>query len=216
MKHLHLTYIIGLTGLMFSCGVQKEPDFLTIKKLAELEKRPQLKAKQVKITCKVIEADGSVSALPSVITRIGQKATVEVYREYKYPLTYDLIETPKSLKDRDGDMFPVTPAKPKTFGTEKIGRTLDVTPVIRGPFIEVRGKLTVRTVEPNNFGAGEAYSVISTMNRGSEIIVTENRAVAPEFKEITNTVLVCGTPDTEHIMYLKDRRKLVFKMTIVK
>ena len=208
--------MIILTGLMSNCSPQKESGHLTISQLKELEQAPPLKAKEVKITCKVIETDGSVSVLPSVLARIGQKVTVELHKEFIYPLTYDLVETPKKLRDRNGDTFPVTPATPKAFGKEKIGTTLDITTVIRGPFIEIRGKFATKTVEPNSFGAGEAYSPIVVMDRGSEVIVTENRVVTPEFKEVTNTVLVCGTPDTEHTMYLNDGRKLVFKITIVR
>lgn len=75
---------------------------------------------------------------PSVTARSGQKATIEVIREFIYPTEYEPPELPNSVGSTSsliGDLgsqqsFPVTPATPTAFETRNTGVTLEIEPTI--------------------------------------------------------------------------------------
>nr|MDP0502882.1 type II and III secretion system protein [Verrucomicrobiota bacterium JB025] len=65
-------------------------------------------------------------AQPSVTTRSGQQATVEILREFIYPTEYEPPEVPTSV---GSGSTPVTPATPTAFDKKDVGITLEVLPV---------------------------------------------------------------------------------------
>jgi general secretion pathway protein D len=81
---------------------------------------------------------------PSVVTRSGQRASVQTVREMIYPTEYEPPELPNSVGDNGingggnigggggGGAFPVTPAMPTAFEKRDIGMKLDVEPMV-GP-----------------------------------------------------------------------------------
>lgn len=66
---------------------------------------------------------------PKVTTKSGASATVEIVREFRYPLTYSPPEIPDS---QGGGSQPATPATPEEFEMKKVGVILEVEPTV-GP-----------------------------------------------------------------------------------
>ena len=77
---------------------------------------------------------------PSVTARSGQKAKIEVIREFIYPTEYEPPEIPQSVGNNGGQQgpnggsgggnVPVTPATPTAFETRNTGVTLEIEPTI--------------------------------------------------------------------------------------
>src|SRR5437016_10550560 len=72
---------------------------------------------------------------PSVTTKSGQRAIIEVIRELRYPRTFTPPQVPAVSSSVVGGTNPpvvVTPTTPQTFETRNTGVTLEVEPVV-GP-----------------------------------------------------------------------------------
>lgn len=83
---------------------------------------------------------------PSVTTRSGQRATIEVIREFIYPTEFDPPQIPQTVGSTTGGIggvagiggggtsgaFPVTPTTPTAFEMRPVGVRMEVDPVI-GP-----------------------------------------------------------------------------------
>jgi general secretion pathway protein D len=76
---------------------------------------------------------------PKVTTKSGQKATVSVIREFRYPTEFDPPQIPQSTANLSGGTVEfqgfitspvITPTTPTQFTTRNIGVTLDVDPQI--------------------------------------------------------------------------------------
>ena len=78
---------------------------------------------------------------PSVTAKSGQKATIEIIREFIYPTEYEPPEIPNSVGGGNqgggiggggggGGTIPVTPATPTAFETRNTGVTLEIEPTI--------------------------------------------------------------------------------------
>jgi len=77
---------------------------------------------------------------PSITARSGQKATIEIIREFIYPTEYEPPELPTQVgsdtisSGGSGgggiSSFPVTPATPTAFETRNTGVTLEIEPTI--------------------------------------------------------------------------------------
>jgi general secretion pathway protein D len=75
---------------------------------------------------------------PSVTAKSGQKATIEIIREFIYPTEYEPPELPNSVGTgfttgeggSSAGTFPVTPATPTAFETRNTGVTLEIEPTI--------------------------------------------------------------------------------------
>ncbi len=88
---------------------------------------------------------------PSVTARSGQRAKVEVVREFIYPTEYDPPDIPNNIGSRGGGQstgsFPVTPANPTAVETRSVGVTLEVDPVIGADGYTVDLNLVPEVVE---------------------------------------------------------------------
>ena len=77
---------------------------------------------------------------PRVTTRSGQKAIIEIIREFRYPTEFDPPQIPQNFGGGGNggtgttqiNSFPVTPTTPTSFETRNTGVTLEVEPVV-GP-----------------------------------------------------------------------------------
>src|SRR5438876_5206918 len=70
---------------------------------------------------------------PKVTTKSGQRAIVEVIREFRYPRTYTQPQVPQSRNTTNlGGVVPVvvTPTTPQDWETRNTGVTLEVEPVV--------------------------------------------------------------------------------------
>lgn len=132
---------------------------------------------------------------PSVTAKSGQKATIEVIREFIYPTEYDPPQLPTTTgasfgsttnpltaatdaltgSSSSGSSFPVTPATPTAFSTRNTGVTLEIEPTIGENDFVVDLRFAPEIVEFEGF-----------INYGSPIVgggitITENRIEMPVF-----------------------------------
>ncbi|SKA94465.1 general secretion pathway protein D [Prosthecobacter debontii] len=112
-------------GILSVTGVMTDPQFQGVLRALDQKKGVDL------------------TAQPSVVTRSGQKATVEIARELIYPTEFDPPQIPTSVGNNNlvdavtGNPVPlplppavITPSTPTAFETRKTGVILEVEPVI--------------------------------------------------------------------------------------
>jgi len=141
-----------------------------------------------------------IASQPSVITRSGQKATVEITRELIYPTEFDPPQIPTNFGTVNviviGGPPPeippavVTPSTPTAFEMRKTGVVLEVEPVISDD-----GRTVDLTVSPQftDFSGFVNYgSPIRTLYRGSFLELTENLIFQPIFdsKKVITSVKI--------------------------
>jgi general secretion pathway protein D len=142
---------------------------------------------------------------PSVTARSGQKATIEVIREFIYPTEYEPPELPQSvgtggnsggtgaITGGGGGSFPVTPATPTAFETKNTGVTLEIEPTIGENDFVIDLRFLPEIVEFEGFiNYGSPIQSPSTDIFGNAVnsVITENRIEMPVFsKRSVNTSL---------------------------
>ena len=85
---------------------------------------------------------------PKVTTKSGQRATIQIVREFRYPTEYDLpqvTQTPGSI------YTPATPTTPTSFETKPVGITLEVEPTVGPDGYTIDLILSPRVVEFDGF-----------------------------------------------------------------
>ncbi len=179
--------ILGLTGLFSSGQVQVIMRGLAQKKGSDL------------------------MTAPSVTARSGQKATIEVIREFIYPTEYDPPQLPTTVGAQGGGVvgggfnplnpfaaapaqaFPVTPATPTAFETKNTGVTLEIEPTIGENDFVIDLRFLPEIVEFEGFvNYGSPIQAPSTDALGNAVnsVITENRIEMPIFsKRSVNTSL---------------------------
>jgi general secretion pathway protein D len=92
---------------------------------------------------------------PSVTTKSGQRAIVEVVREFRYPRTYTQPQVPSIAGNNGNNSGPVpvvvTPTTPQDWETRNTGVTLEVEPVVGGDGQTIDLNLIPQVVEFEGF-----------------------------------------------------------------
>ncbi len=134
-----------------------------------------------------------VMTAPSVLARSGEKATIQVIREFIYPTEYEPPELPNSVgTSRGGDsdtlggasIFPVTPATPTAFETRNTGVSLEIEPVIgeNNYTIDLRFAPELTEFEGFiNYGSPIQSPASDALGNPVQITITENRIEMPVF-----------------------------------
>ncbi len=135
---------------------------------------------------------------PSVTAKSGQKATIEIIREFIYPTEYEPPELPNStggsfggggiglggLGGNSGGSFPVTPATPTAFDTRNTGVTLEIEPNIGENNFVIDLRFVPEIVEFEGFiNYGSPIQSPGTDALGNPVtsVITENRIEMPVF-----------------------------------
>ncbi len=134
---------------------------------------------------------------PSVTAKSGQRATVEVIREFLYPTEFDPPEIPQQfggnlgfaggglgLGGSTGGGFPVTPTTPTTFEMRPVGVRLEVDPVLGGDGYTIDLTLAPEVTEFEgfiNYGSPIQTSGTDALGNPRPIILTENVINQPVF-----------------------------------
>jgi general secretion pathway protein D len=134
---------------------------------------------------------------PSVTAKSGQKATIEIIREFIYPTEYEPPELPQSVGVTGGTSgiggvagtstngsFPVTPATPTAFETRNTGVTLEIEPTIGENDFVIDLRFVPEIVEFEGFiNYGSPIQTTSTDIAGNPVtnVLTENRIEMPVF-----------------------------------
>ncbi|MEN9974323.1 MAG: hypothetical protein RLZZ282_329, partial [Verrucomicrobiota bacterium] len=136
---------------------------------------------------------------PSVTAKSGQKATIEIIREFIYPTEYEPPELPQSVGvtgsvngggiagtsgGSSNGSFPVTPATPSAWATRNTGVTLEVEPTIGENNFAIDLRFVPEIVEFEGFiNYGSPIQTTSTDLLGAPVVnvLTENRIEMPVF-----------------------------------
>jgi general secretion pathway protein D len=156
---------------------------------------------------------------PRVTTKSGQRATIEIIREFRYPTEFDPPQIPQNFGNQNGGgggfaiiggtgagglnplagasqgSFPVTPTTPTAFETRNTGVTLEVEPVIGPDNYTIDLNLVPQVVEFEGFiNYGSPIQTTSTNALGQSItnIITPNVINQPIFavRKVTTNVSV--------------------------
>lgn len=148
-----------------------------------------------------------INATPSVTTKNGLKATVEITREFIYPTEFDPPQLPQVSRNSSAPLI-ATPTTPTAFETRKTGVELEVEPIISED-----GRTVELTIMPSltsfegfvNYGSpiqSPASSALQTLVvNGSQLLVpfyqpdrliTPNLILQPIFKtqKVTTAVKI--------------------------
>ncbi|MGC4015245.1 MAG: type II and III secretion system protein [Luteolibacter sp.] len=134
---------------------------------------------------------------PSVMARPGQKATIEIIREFIYPTEYEPPELPNSvgtstvsnplgggLGSSNTGIFPVTPATPTAFETRNTGVTLEIEPNIGDNEFTIDLRFVPEIVEFEgfiNYGSPIQSPSSDALGNPRTVTITENRIEMPVF-----------------------------------
>ncbi len=114
---------------------------------------------------------------PRVVTKSGQKAVIEVVREFRYPTEFQPPQIPTNVGGggNNGGLggggttnIPVTPTTPTAFETRKVGVTLEVEPVVGSDGQTIDLNLQPEVVEFEGF-----------INYGSPILAPPSNSLNP-------------------------------------
>jgi len=131
---------------------------------------------------------------PSVVTRSGQQAIIEVVREFPYPLEYDPPQIPNTVNPTSSGgpgtvtTLPITPATPTSFDTEDLGTFVEVEPVVDESKNYITLTISPRIVEFDGFiNYGSPIDAIGTDINGTTTTQTvlSNDNLQPIFSRIT-------------------------------
>ena len=130
---------------------------------------------------------------PKVTTKSGQRATIQIVREFRYPSEYDLPQVTQA----PGSVYtPATPTTPTAFESKPVGITLEVEPTVGPDGYTIDLILSPRIVEFDgfiNYGS-PIFTVVTVAGTGinSDFLVTENTINKPVFsvREVTTEVTV--------------------------
>jgi general secretion pathway protein D len=143
---------------------------------------------------------------PRVTTKSGQRAVIEIIREFRYPTEFDPPQIPQDFGNiattgllpgvsQAAASFPVTPTTPTAFETRNTGVTLEVEPVVGPDGYTIDLNLVPQVVEFEGFiNYGSPIQTTSTNALGqSQInVLTENVINQPIFstRKVTTSVSI--------------------------
>ncbi len=136
---------------------------------------------------------------PSIVTKSGQRAKIEVIREFIYPIEFDPPEIPQNFGSSNltgsfnpftgassggVSSFPVTPTTPTAFETRNTGVTLEVDPVVGPDGYTIDLNLAPEVVEFEgfvNYGSPIQSGATNALGLATTVVLTENRIEQPIF-----------------------------------
>ena len=145
--------------------------------------------------------DVEVMSAPSVTTRDGQKAQMEVVREFIYPTEFEPakitnVADGKPVKLAPGESIAATPATPVAFEMRPVGVRMEMKPVMQADgSIELTVTPEITTFDGfHNYGT--PVKVVSTDKDGKlqEKVLTENVIQQPIFQSLKTTTSILLQP----------------------
>ncbi|MGI8605448.1 MAG: Amuc_1098 family type IV pilus outer membrane protein [Verrucomicrobiales bacterium] len=136
---------------------------------------------------------------PQITTRSGQRAKIEVIREFIYPTEFEPPEIPQDFgssnvgggllglgqqRSASVSSFPVTPTTPTAFETRNTGVTLEVEPTLGQDGYTIDLTLAPEVIEFEgfiNYGSPIQTGATDALGNPTTVILTENRIEQPVF-----------------------------------
>ena len=170
---------------------------------------------------------------PRVTTKSGQRAVIEIVREFRYPTQFTPPQVPNITGGGSGNgtvsISVVTPTTPNAFETRNTGVTLEVEPVVGPDGVTIDLNLVPQVVEFEgfiNYGSpifGINPSIL-TNAVNSQVLLTQNVINQPVFstRKVTTSVsvydgstVVLGGLMREDVQKTEDRTPIVGDIPIV-
>ena len=164
------------TGIFALAGVFTDPEFQVVIRALDQKKGVDL------------------MTAPSVTTRSGQRAKIEIIREFIYPTEFEPPQIPQQIGAVGGGglapgaggnvNIPITPTTPTAFDVRNVGVTMEVDPVIGNDGYTIDLNLAPEVVEFEGFiNYGSPIQVPGTDALGNPITTTlsTNRIDQPIF-----------------------------------
>ena len=139
---------------------------------------------------------------PSIVTRSGQRASVDITRDFPYPTEYDPPEIPQDggafggfgVGDGAPPSFPVTPAHPTSFEVRNVGTHLEVEPIVGADNYTIELNLAPEFNQFEgfiNYGTPIMTTGTNILGEFESIPLSDNRVLQPVFRTLrTNTSVV--------------------------
>jgi general secretion pathway protein D len=142
---------------------------------------------------------------PSVTTRSGQRASVEVVREFIYPTEFNPPQIPTQFGAVGGttgnafgggsSSFPVTPTTPTAFTMRPVGVKMEVDPVIGPDGYTIDLSLAPEVTEFDgfiNYGSPIQTSATDALGNPTTVVLTPNIINQPVFstRKVTTAVTI--------------------------
>lgn len=121
---------------------------------------------------------------PSILTKSGQTARVEIVREFIYPIEFEPPELPDRVVVNGGNTVPITPTTPTAFETRKVGIGMEVDAGLGGDGYTVELSLAPEVVQFDgfiNYGTPINASVSTAGGNPVAVQVTPNQILQPVF-----------------------------------
>ncbi len=227
----------ALDGLLFGSPVGAAPGVLA---LAGVFTNPQF---QVVLRALDQQKGIDLMSAPRVTAKSGQRATIQLVREFKYPTEFDPPQVPQSSSG--GTFQPVPPTTPTSFETRNIGVELEVEPTI-GPdgytidlnlsprvtefdgFINYGSPIyaTAYETQPSGIVTGAAATLIGVQQNGPSalVLISENVINQPVFsvRQVTTQVtvydgqtVVLGGLMREDVQKVEDKTPIIGDIPLV-
>ncbi len=143
---------------------------------------------------------------PSVTTKSGVRAKVEVIREFLYPTEFNPPQIPQNFgtarttsllsgSSSSGGSFPVTPTTPTAFQMKPIGVTMEVDPTVGSDAYTIDLTMSPEVNEFEgfvNYGSPIQTSSTDALGNPTTIVLTENKIPQPVFstRKLSTSVTV--------------------------
>ena len=176
---------------------------------------------------------------PKVTTKSGQRAVIEIVREFRYPTTFTPPQVP-SISSGATSTFPgtapaaipvvVTPTTPQTFETRNTGVTLEVEPVVGPDGVTIDMNLVPQVVEFEgfiNYGSpifAVGVQTVGVLSTSAPVLLTNNVINQPVFstRKVTTNVsvwdgqtVVLGGLMREDVQKTEDRVPIIGDIPLV-
>ncbi|KAF5407504.1 MAG: Type 3 secretion system secretin [Candidatus Udaeobacter sp.] len=172
---------------------------------------------------------------PKVTTKSGQRAIIEVVREFRYPKTYTPPQVPQigTTTTAGSQVVPVvvTPTTPQDWETRNTGVTLEVEPVVGGDATTIDLNLVPQVVEFEGFiNYGSPINAVGVNTIGGAIttsvpvILTQNVINQPVFstRKVTTSVsvydgqtVVLGGLMREDVQKVEDKTPIIGDIPLI-
>jgi general secretion pathway protein D len=172
---------------------------------------------------------------PKVTTKSGQRAIIEVVREFRYPKTYSPPQVPQIAPGNTGGgntAIPVvvTPTTPQDWDTRNTGVTLEVEPVVGGDATTIDLNLIPQVVEFEgfiNYGSpifAVGVNTAAGISISNSVLLTPNIINQPVFstRKVTTSVsvydgqtVVLGGLMREDVQKVEDKTPIIGDIPLV-
>ncbi|HXA09079.1 MAG TPA: Amuc_1098 family type IV pilus outer membrane protein [Chthoniobacterales bacterium] len=136
---------------------------------------------------------------PRVTTKSGQRAVIEIVREFRYPTQFDPPKIPDTVGSTGNNSgggtasIPVTPTTPTGFETRNTGVTLEVEPVVGPDGVTIDLNLVPQVVEFEGF-INYGSPIFSAATSGSVTLMGMNVITIPGVGQSVLTPNVINQP----------------------